>query len=218
MRKQTRIGSNPRFLTCLFVTFMVFSSRALAKSPLQGGRRVTAGESSNLVPPKLKGYRNANYNFLLKYPANWSSYQGFDGNGVSLYPPSKEKGPMRATVGVGGSVGQPSKSDESRPQTLEEDFESRLQALGVGPDPARKVAVTSKLHTTVKGLPAIVSTINFERSTPPSAWTTKEILIHTSDNAVTYHLSLMCHPDSFAVLVRAFDQIVSTFKISGPPS
>jgi hypothetical protein len=88
MRKQTHLGSNPRFLTCLFVTLMVFTSRALAKGPLQGGRRVTAGESSNLVPPKLKGYRNANYNFLLKYPANWSSYQGFDGNGVSLYPPS----------------------------------------------------------------------------------------------------------------------------------
>lgn len=187
-----------------------------------GGQEKSRGATQNKTvqgeQQAAQKYRNMNYNFTFEYPAGWSIYEGFDGNGVSAYPPSKEAAPWRPTVGVGGSVGQPSDKDETRPRTLLEDLEFRLKALSDGPDPAKNVVVLGQKAIVVQGLPGVVSTIRFQQGAANQSWILKQILLHSQDDTVTYHLSLMCHPDDVAVLTPAFDQVVRTFRILGPPA
>ena len=174
---------------------------ALSQDPL--ATEVTTPNQKHLTK-----YRNRNYNFCFEYPASWGIYQGFDGNGVSLYPLPKPQSTSQPTIGVGGSVGQPSERGRANLQTLKEDFESRLQATRAGPNPAINLKVLNSEITTMRGLPTIVSTVEFDRGTPMQEWALKQILIHTGDDAVTYHLSLSCCPEDLLALGRAFNEVV----------
>jgi hypothetical protein len=166
----------------------------------------------------VRKYENKNYNFTFEYPSGWSMYEGFDGNGVSIYPPSKEKSPWRPMISVGGSVGQPSEKDESRPRTILEDLASLLQALRELQDPATNLSVVEQRDITLQGLPGIVSTVKFEQGPSNQRWILKHILLHTKDDSVTYHLSLLCHSGDSSALSPVFDKVVGTFRILGPPA
>ena len=167
---------------------------------------------------RWRTYRNANYNFSLRYPAHgWSKYEGFDQNGVSLRPLDKSRFHLPPEIGVGGAVGQPSDADETRSRNLEEDFQFGLDALKEYGH-ARNLVVLSKASTTIQGRRAIVSTTRYEHSSTGYIWFHKEILIHTEDDSPTYHLELYCSPDDAPVLVPLFDNISKTFRILGPPA
>lgn len=166
-----------------------------------------------------KTYRNANYNFSLRYPADkWSRYEGFDRNGVELGPRDQSKFHLPPAIRAGGAVGQPSDTnEEARNRTLEEDFQSRLKALneyGHG----RNLVVLNKAATKVQRRSAIVSTIRYEDSSTGQVWFDKDILIHSDGDSPTYHLGLHCSPDDASVLVPLFDGISKTFHILGPPA
>ena len=163
-------------------------------------------------------YRNKNYDFSFDYPAEWVIYEGFDRNGVSLYPFPNTKTASRPIIGVGGSAGQPSENNDSHPQTLQEDFEFHLEAMKRGPAPAVDLRIVSNEPVSLQGLPAIVGTIEFKRGNPKENWVMKEILIHTRDDSVTYHLTLICHPEQVEVLVPLFDNVTKSFRILGPPA
>jgi hypothetical protein len=174
--------------------------------------------SQSLVEKGWKTYRNTNYNFSLRYPADkWSRYEGFDRNGVELGPRDQSKFHLTPAIRAGGAVGQPSDTDEARNQTLEEDFQSRLDGLnkyGHG----RNLVVLSEAATKVQLRSAIVSTIRYEDSSTGQVWFDKEILIHSSGDSPRYLLGLHCSPDDAPVLVPLFDGISKTFHILGPPA
>ena len=165
-----------------------------------------------------KVYRNANYNFSLRYPAtDWSKYEGFDRNGVRLASRDTSKFHLRPEIGAGGAVGQPSDADESRSRSLNEDFQAGLEALKEYGH-ARNLVVLNKVRTTIQGLPAIVSTIRYQDSSNGSIWLYKEILAHAEHDSPTYHLELLCSPDDAGILIPLFDEIAKTFRILGPPA
>lgn len=165
-----------------------------------------------------KTYRNAHYNFALRYPADkWSEYEGFDRNGVDLTPRDKSKFQLPPEIGAGGAVGQPSDADEARSRNLEEDFQFRLDVLKEYGH-TRNLVVLSKVPTRVQGLSAIVSTIRYEDSSNGQVWLEKDILVHAEDDSPTYHLGLRCSPDDAPVLLPLFDKISNTFRILGPPA
>jgi hypothetical protein len=176
------------------------------------------GSQSTRQDVGWKTYRNAHYNFSLKYPADkWIQYEGVDRNGVGLTPRDKSNFKLRPEIGAGGAVGQPSETDDLRSRNLEEDFQIRLDALKEYWY-ARNLVVLSKEPTAVQGLAAIVSIIRYEDSSNGQIWFDKDILIHTEGDSPTYHLSLHCSPDDAAVLVPLFDRISKTFRILGPPA
>lgn len=176
-----------------------------------------AGKTTDPNRQQVKKYLNKNYNFRFEYPGSWTLFQGLDGNGVSIYPDQQSASAyLRRAIGVGGSVGQPSEKESDRLQTLDEDFESLLNAIKQGPYPARKVIVVSRKRTTIQGLPALASKIEFESGNPRQHWVYIFILIHTPDDATTYHISLYCHPDDLSVFSKSFDLVVRTFRILGP--
>jgi hypothetical protein len=165
-----------------------------------------------------KTYRNAHYNFSLKYPADkWSQYEGFDRNGVDLMPRDKSKFQLPPEIGAGGAVGQPSDADGTRNRNLEEDFQFGLDALKEYGH-ARNLLVLSRMPTRVQGLSAIVSTMRYEDSSNGQVWLRKEILVHRESDSPTYHLGLRCSPDDAPVLVPIFDRISETFRVLGPPA
>jgi hypothetical protein len=182
-------------------------------------------ESQGIIPrgrsesnhQEVKKYLNKNFNFSFEYPGSWTLSQGLDGNGVSIFPDQKSASAyLRRVIGVGGSVGQPSEKDSGRLQTLDEDFDSLLSAINQGPYPAHNLIVLSRKRTTIQGLPALVSRIEYETGNPRQHWVYIYILIHTPDDATTYHISLYCHPDDLSVFSRSFDLVVRTFRILGP--
>lgn len=163
-------------------------------------------------------YRNANYNFSIQYPADsWTKDEGFDKNGVELGPRNTDQFHLSPEIGISGAVGQPSEADDTRPQSLDEDFQVGLNALGKY-DHARNVVVLSKRDANIQGLRAIVSTTRYEDSANGQTWFDKQVLIHSDDDSPTYRLSLHCSPDDAAVLVPLFDRILNTFRILGPPA
>jgi len=134
-----------------------------------------------------------------------------------LTPRGKPNFRLPPAIGGGGGVGQPSAADEHRCRTLEEDFEFFLNAIRKRPSPrTQDLAVLSKTRVAVQGLPAIQSTIRY-RNSFGEAWFDEEILIHTRDDGINYHLELHCSPDDLAVLLPLFDEVVATYRILGPP-
>lgn len=194
------------------------TSPARLRKPCESGQHSVPTRETSQAEKKLQEYRNKNYNFSFKYPSGWGIYEGFDGNGVSVYPFSKIKSALQPAIGVGGTVGQPSEKDSRHLQTLQEDIEFRMHAMKEGPDPASNLKVVSSEPTIVQGLPAIVITAEFDSGNPKQGWVLKEILIHTRDDAVTYHLSLICRREDFPNLAQSFGKIAETFRILGPPS
>jgi hypothetical protein len=189
------------------------------------------GRQSNSLPPPhekqedqsaarhSKTYRNNNYNFCFDYPASaWKFQESLSGNGITLTPIREEKFRLVPSIGASCSVGQPSEKDESQLQTLDQDFQSRLEAMKTGPDAAADILVLSKQVATIQGLPAIISTDRFTKGSPGQTWFEKDILIHTQGDNFTYHLGLMCHPDDAAALLPVFDRVVKSFRILGPPA
>lgn len=162
-----------------------------------------------------KTYKNSNYNFAVNHPAQWSTYEGFTKNGVTMTPRNAKQFRLRPEIGIGGSVGQPSEADEKRSRNIEEDFQFGLSALKEYGN-ARNLTVLSKTTTKVQELPAIESTLRYEDSSTGHIWFYKQILIHTDHDSTTYHLSLRCSPDDLSVLVPVFDALCKTFRILGP--
>jgi hypothetical protein len=160
-------------------------------------------------------YKNANYNFAVKYPAQWSIYEGFTKNGITMTPRNTGQFHLRPEIGVGGNVGQPSVADEKRSRNIEEDFQFGLNALKEYGN-ARNLTVLSKTTTRVQDLPAIESTVRYEDSTTGRTWFYKEILIHADNDSTTYHLSLRCSTDDEPTLVPLINALYKTFRILGP--
>jgi hypothetical protein len=160
-------------------------------------------------------YRNANYSFSLSYPARgWRLYEGEDGNGMNLTPLEKSRFRLTPEMGAGGAVGQPSDADEHRCRTLEEDFEFGLDAIRHY-DRAQNLILLSKKRARVQGLPAIVRSIRYEDALG-EVWFDKDVLIHTRNDWVTYHLGLRCSPADLPALMPIFNKLVRTFRILGP--
>ncbi|HEV2349796.1 MAG TPA: hypothetical protein VG028_08135 [Terriglobia bacterium] len=160
-------------------------------------------------------YRNGNYSFSLRFPAqDWTLYVGEDGNGMRLTPKDATLFRLPPEIGAGGAVGQPNGKGKCC-ETLEEDFQSILEAMRQGPDPAQNLVVLSKKRTGPLGLPAIVSSVRY-RNASGGVWLDNEILIHTRDDGTAYHLGLRCSPDDLPVLMPLFNKIVATFRIPGP--
>jgi len=206
---------------CVFVVLLVLESLGEYKGAAGGQDKIDDQiqcSSTKSDRQLTRNYCNKHFNFAFQYPAQWSIYNGFDGNGVSIYPPSIEKGVWRSTISVGGSIGQPSEVDSVHLQTLQEDYESRVRAMRVGPASVRNIKVVSREVTTVESLPAIISTVEFDRGNPNQSWVLKQILIHSRDDRVSYHLSLMCKPKDLPVLTQSFTEVVETFRILGPPA
>jgi len=174
-------------------------------------------QSPTIETSGWKPYKNANYNFVVKYPVQWSTYEGITKNGARMTPRNTKQFRLRPEIGVGGSVGQPSETDEKRSQNIEEDFQVGLSALKEYGN-ARNLTVLSKTSTTVQGLPAIESTIRYEDSSTGHIWFYKQILVHADSDSTSYHLSLRCSPDDVSVLIPVFDALRKTFRIRGPPA
>jgi len=174
-------------------------------------------QASDAENTAWKSYRNAHYNFSVRYPDGWSKDEGFDKNGVRLAPNAESRFHLPPELSAGGAVGQPSEVDETRSRNIEEDFQSGLNALK---DSAHvlNLVVLSKKATSIQGLRAIVSTTRYEDSSSGHVWFDKKILIHSDGDSPTYHLALHCSPDDAAVLVPLFDKIGKTFRILGPPA
>jgi hypothetical protein len=170
-----------------------------------------AAQSPEAETSAWKTYHNVNYNFEVKYPAGWSIYEGFTKNGVTISPGEDGEFRLRPQIGAGGSVGQPSEADEKRIQNLEEDFQSRLNAVKQN-GYARNLTVVSKTNEDVQGLPAIESTVSYEDSTGQT-WLYRQILIHSDDDETTYHLSLRYSADDAVTLVPLFDAMCRTLRI-----
>ncbi|MGB8475627.1 MAG: hypothetical protein WCE61_16210 [Candidatus Acidiferrum sp.] len=112
-------------------------------------------------------------------------------------------------------MGQPSRSDEKRLQSLDEDYQSRLEALK-NYGHADDLTILSKEPTKVQGLPAIISTMKYGDSSTGRYWFDKDLLIHTEDDQTTYDIGLHCSPDDRSALEPLFDEIVKTFRVLGP--
>lgn len=161
---------------------------------------------------------NSHYNFLLRYPADqWSHYEPIDGNGVVLALRDQSRFHLPPQIRVGGGVGQPSDADESRNETLEEDFQAGLNSLNEYGH-AKNVTVLSKTAAKVEGRSAIASTIRYEDSATHTVWFHKEVLIHSNGDSPRYFLELRCAPEDVPALVPLFDRVFKTFRILGPPA
>ena len=165
-------------------------------------------------PSAWKTYKNTNYNFVVKYPPDWSTYEGLTKNGITIAPRNVKQFHFRPEMGASGSVGQPSEADGTRSENLEEDFQSRLRVIKEYVK-GRNVVVLAKITTKIEGLPAIESTVRYQDSTG-LIWFDKDVLVHSDDDSTTYHLGLHCSPDDVSVLVPLFEAICKSFRILGP--
>src|SRR5579871_2374441 len=173
---------------------------------------IVSPQSTGQNEAQWKTYRNPNYNFSFRYPVKeWTTYEGFDRNGVDLTPRGKNKFHLPPEIGAGGAVGQPSDADERRKQTLDEDFQFRLDVLKEYGH-ARDLIILSKQVTEIQGLPAIVSTVRYENSLNGQIWFSKDILIHSKDDSANYDIGLYCSFDDAPVLTILFDRIAQTFR------
>lgn len=165
--------------------------------------------SSAAGRPKWKTYHNTRFNFSVKYLASkWSMYEGFNGSGIQLKPIDSKSFQEPPEMGVGGAVGQPSGDIDSPPQNLKQHFQSLLDAM-TGEGHVRHLVVLSKENATIAGLPALVSTIQYEPPSGIETVFTKVILIHAPDDATTYDLTLSCSPTDVSTLAPLFDRMVS---------
>jgi len=185
--------------------------------PAQGSAQgnVPSAPSPARIYPGWLTYLNRNYNFTLQYPMEWETREGLNMSGVNLRPRDAGKFRLPPEMGAGGAVGQPNGKDENRPRTLEEHFQSRLDALKEYGH-ATDVIVLSKKSVEYQCLPAIVSTLRYRDARNGDTWFDKEILIHTPDDGLSYSLSLHSALQDRRTLVPLFDKMARSFRILGP--
>jgi hypothetical protein len=160
---------------------------------------------------KWSRYRNERFEFCLDVPADWGSSESLNGNGLSLAPKSLESYELRPEIRVGAHVSQPSKEDEQRPQTLDENFEAGLEALREYGG-AREITVVSKQKLVLYGLPALKSTLRYKDSKSGAEWFDKDVDILDRDYTV-YFIELKCHPKDADTLDQVFEKMLNSLKL-----
>ena len=164
-----------------------------------------------------KTYKNNNYQFTFEYPAKgWTLYEGEDRNGVAIYASDSGEFHQRPQLGAGGHIGQSSHVDEKRPQTLEEDFQSQLKTMS-DYGHAKELQVLSRKSRELQGLKGIESTVQYKDPPTGDIWIYRSVLLHTSNNRLTYDLMLTCSPKDMHTLMPLFEKMIRTFRILGPP-
>jgi len=157
-------------------------------------------------------YFNPNYNFCIDYPGNWGIWEPFDRNAVALIQ-SDVQGYPRTEITVGGNVNQPSDKDETRGETLAENWDSGLKALAEN-GKVTNVAVIEQKRISLAGYPALAT--KYEYSENGQRWHVQEIMFLTRSSEV-FELTLTCHPEEVEKLTPVFEEVVRSFKIQCDP-
>ena len=186
--------------------------------PLIGGSRgrgfaqVRSESDTKTDTARYKKYQNEHYSFSFEYPAKWLLSEALDGNGVSISPVAGE----RSRIAVSGSKVA---SIETHFLSLEEHFDASLRSLqkkrSHPEHHPQNVVLVKKEVTTVLGLPAIVSTIEFDKD--GQNWIEHGTLVHSQDGSTAYDIAIDCHPEELQTFQSVYDRVVQTFRILGPP-
>ena len=175
--------------------------------------QVSAGEKKNETErAQYKNYQNDHYSFAFEYPVAWSLSEALDGNGVSVSPNSHDRSHIAVSA-------RKVMATEAHALSVEEDFDESLRSLGKkrshpGHHP-ENVKLVKKEAATFLGLPAIVSTVKFEKD--GQNWVEQGILVHSQDGNTAYDIGLDCHPEELPAFQLVYAKLVRTFRILGPP-
>ncbi|HEY6465156.1 MAG TPA: hypothetical protein VIY69_04140 [Candidatus Acidoferrales bacterium] len=162
-----------------------------------------------------KKYRNEKFDFTVEYPTGWKLSQGFDGSGATITP-GGTRFPKSTVLGVGGWVVQPSSGDESHPKTLDKDLASLIDAIAEPPLEGHNARVVKQHKVVIDGLDGLDVTINYDDKAG-KLWMRRELLLHSAQDAVAYHVSIAYLAKEAAPADSIFARVVSTFHILGPP-
>lgn len=178
----------------------------------EGARVLARVQDHDAGSPRYKTYRNDHYNFSAEYPAEWHLTEALDGNAVAISP--SPSGRSRISID-----GRKVMTKDAHVLSLDEDFDDSLQSMqrkhaapGHHPD---HVVLVNKRRTTLVGLPAIVSRIEFEQD--GKHWIELGLMIHSKDGDIAYDISADCHPNELPDFQPIYDKLVQTFHILGPP-
>lgn len=171
-----------------------------------------SAQSKPATGARSRHYFDANYNFCVDYPANWQTWEPFDRNAVALLPPGVQGYPS-TEITVGGRVNQPSETDETRGETLQEIWDSGVKSLAKY-GKASSISVVEQKQTSLAGYPALAT--KYEYTEGGQRWHVQEIVFITRSQAV-FELALTCHPEEVQKLTPVFDAIVRSFKIQCDP-
>ena len=206
MQRQLRLR-----LTCLLVPMAGFG---IAVSYLVSASNCHAQSKNDRLaqPDGYKEYHNKRFGFSFQYPEQWGLSEALNGRGVRIA--SKERQHLSG-IDVGGSVVQADQAGHA--QSLEEEFEYGLASLRKWRPRASHhismVVVTKKELTSLRGFPAIASTISYDIDS--QNWVDKGIMFRVPDVSYTFGISFSCHPDELSVFQPVYDKILETFRFMG---
>jgi hypothetical protein len=186
-----------------------------------------AAAPQNLRPAKKDGGNEAweqlripKYGICIEYPSDeWAVLGGTSGDGVSLVRKGETtRWPALTGMGFGGwsvqtraHVPRPGKFAGGPPLTLEEDLKSLLKA-GEEAYHAQGTRILSEKESYTEGLPTLTAVVEFKEGKTGTLLYYREVLMHTTDNRIAYHVDLTCRRESLPTLLPIFQRVVATFR------
>jgi len=158
-----------------------------------------------------KRYKNERWGFCLAYPDGWQTDEGVNKAGIAIFSPQQRPSGLESEISVGALYNARSEADSSKFETLEEAFTGEQDILRE--QSATDITVLDKRNVTVRGMPALLTKIQYKEAVSGAVWIDEEISFKSSDE-IRYSVELKCRPTELTELEPIFNVIAyNTFRI-----
>jgi hypothetical protein len=162
-------------------------------------------------PAEWTSYSNSRFAFCVGFPSDWARSEPITQNGITLAPKTAKGFVFRPTIAVGAYRNQPSEQDASRPQTLEELFQTDLKSLRES-QKAEQISVVDKQTITIQGLHALASSVRYRDPETGEEWLDRDLNVIDGQNIV-YFLELKCHPRDAGRLFPVYEKMLRSLRL-----
>ncbi len=158
-----------------------------------------------------KRYKNERWGFCLAYPDGWQTDEGVNKAGIAIFPPQQRPSGLESEISVGALYNARSEADSSKFETLEEASTGEQDVLRE--QSATDITVFEKRNVTVRGMPALLTKLQYKEAISGIVWIDEEISFRSSDE-IRYSFELKCRPNEVTELEPIFNVITyNTFRI-----
>lgn len=158
-----------------------------------------------------KRYKNERWGFCLAYPDGWQTDEGVNKAGIAIFPPQQRPSGLESEISVGALYNARSEANSSKFESLEEAFVGEQDILRE--QGATDIVVLEKQNVAVRGIPALLTKIQYKEAVSGIVWIDEEISFRTS-NEVRYSFELKCRANEISELEPIFNVITyNTFRI-----
>src|SRR5487761_1691846 len=157
-------------------------------------------------------YKNARWDFCIRYPATWKSIVPTDGSGIELYPQGSFKAERADYIEVGAlpnqrqNIGNPSAiADNSSPLELGQIFARSLDGLREYQG-ASDIRVVKKLSVRYQGYSAQETVIRYHSRPRGTRWIQRTLWVNRDE--VIFAVTLRARSTTYRELLPYFMQLV----------